>query len=212
MFGWIKSLLPREDKFFDHFEAHAVKSQQAAQALRQVFEGTNIGANCAAVAKAEDDADRIIDLVMDGIRESFITPFDRSDIKNLITDMDDAVDQMNKTAKAIMLYDVRSFEPNMVVLADTAVKLSGLLAEALPLLRNVAANKDRLHDLTSRIIALEDESDHQNDAGIRAMIHSKRSDAMGFIVGKEIYDHLEKVADKFEDVAHTMSGIVIEHV
>jgi uncharacterized protein len=212
MFNWIKTLLPREDQFFDHFEAHVAKSQEAAAALRKVLDGSNIVTNCAAVAKAEDDADRITDRVMEGIRESFITPFDRSDIKNLITDMDDAIDQMNKTAKAIMLYEVKSFEPNMLELAEDAVKLSNLLAEALPLMRNVSANKDRLHLLTRQMIAIEDESDQQNDDGIKAMIQSKRGDAMGFIIGKEIYDHLEKVADNFESVAHTMSGIVIEHV
>lgn len=214
MLGLIKKLLPREDKFFDMFEAHAAKSVAASQALRAVLEGgKDVAANCAKLAKEEDDADRITDEVMEAIRKSFITPFDRSDIKNLITDMDDAVDQMNKTAKAIQLYEVTEFEPMMKAMADDAVKLASLLAETVPLMRSVGENKDRLHSLTNQMVQIEDESDRRNEAGLKALLHGKaKKDAMAFIVGAEIYNHLEKVADKFEDVAHTLSGIVIEHV
>ncbi len=209
----IKKLMPREDKFFDMFEAHAAKSMEASKALRLVFDGdTLMNSHIATLVAAENAADRITDQVMDGIRKSFITPFDRSDIKNLITDMDDAVDQMNKTAKAISLYEVEEFEPNMKLMADDAVTLAGLLGQAMPLMRNVGSNKDRLHALTQQMIKIEDESDHRNDAGLKALMKGKgKKDPMAFIVGSQIYDHLEKVADKFEDVAHTISGIVIEH-
>jgi uncharacterized protein len=213
MFDFIKKIMPREDKFFDLFEAHAAKSVAASKSLGAVFSGgKDIAIHCAALMKSEDEADRITDDVMEAIRKSFITPFDRSDIKNLITDMDDAVDQMNKTAKAILLYDVKSFEPNMKVMADEALKLSALLAEALPLMRNVGSNSERLHTLTQQMIKIEDETDRHHDDGLRALVKKGQKDPMAYIVGAEIYSHLEKVADKFEDVAHTMSGIVIEHV
>jgi uncharacterized protein len=213
MFDWIKSLLPREDKFFDMFEAHAQKSIEASKALRQVFNGGSaMNANCQAVGEAEDAADKITDQVLESVRQSFITPFDRSDIKNLITDMDDAIDQMNKTCKVIQLYEVTQFEPVMVQMADDAVKLAELLAETLPLMRKVGTNADKLHVLTTKMIAIEDATDQLNEAGIKALAKAKRNDPMAFIIGTEIFNHLEKVADKFEDVAQTLSGIVIEHV
>ncbi len=213
MFDLIKKMMPREDKFFDLFEAHAAKSVAASKSLSAVFNGgKDIAAHCAALMKTEDEADRITDDVMEAIRKSFITPFDRGDIKNLITDMDDAVDQMNKTAKAIMLYDVKAFEPNMKVMADEALKLSALLAEALPLMRNVGTHSERLHFLTQQMIQIEDDSDRHHDDGLKALVKKGQKDPMAFIIGSEIYSHLEKVADKFEDVAHTLSGIVIEHV
>jgi uncharacterized protein len=213
MLDLIKKIMPREDKFFDLFEAHTAKSVAASKSLSAVFNGgKEIAAHCAALMKTEDEADRVTDDVMEAIRKSFITPFDRSDIKNLITDMDDAVDQMNKTAKAILLYDVKTFEPNMQVMAEQAVKLSALLAEGVPLMRNVGKNADRLHALTKQMIQIEDESDHHHDDGLKALVKKGQKDPMAFIIGAEIYSHLEKVADKFEDVAHTMSGIVIEHV
>jgi uncharacterized protein len=150
---------------------------------------------------------------MQALRKSFITPFDRSDIKNLISAMDDAVDQMNKTAKAILLFEVAKFEPNMVKMADDAVKLAALSAEALPLLRNVGQNSNRLHVIAAQMIAIEDASDYRHEEGIKALFKGAgKKDPMTFIVGSEIYEHLEKVADRFEEVAHVMSGIVIEHV
>jgi uncharacterized protein Yka (UPF0111/DUF47 family) len=214
MLDFIKKMLPREDKFFDMFEAHAAKSVAAARHLRDALDGgTGMQGHIQALMKAEDEADRITDGVIDGLRKSFITPFDRADIQKLITDMDDAIDQMNKTAKAILLFEVETFEPQMVEMANDAVRMAELLAQAMPLMRNMGQNSNRLHEVTGKILAIEDEQDHRNEQGLKALIKGKaKKDAMAYIIGAEIYDHLEKVGDKFEDVAQTMSGIVVEHV
>jgi uncharacterized protein len=214
MFDFIKKLMPREDKFFDLFEAHVAKAVEASRHLRAALNGgKEMAGHIEALMKEEDAADRITDDVIDGLRKSFITPFDRADIQKLITDMDDAIDQMNKTAKAILLYDVTEFEPQMLAMADDAVKMSDLLAQAMPLMRNMGANSGRLHEFTGKILALEDEQDHRNEAGLKALLKGKgKKDALAFIIGAEIYNHLEKVGDKFEDVAQTISGIVVEHV
>ncbi len=214
MVGFLKKLMPREDKFFDLFEAHAAKSLEAAKSLAAIFQGgKTIQAHCAALMKSEDEADHLAEKSSEALRKSFITPFDRSDIKNLINDMDDAIDQMNKTAKSILLFDVKSFEPNMKIMADEAVHLATLLIEVLPLLRNLSPNEAKLHQLCGKMIAIEDESDRHHENGLKALLKTKaKKDAMAFIIGSEVYGHLEKVADKFEDVAHTIAGIVIEHV
>lgn len=208
--------MPKEEKFFDLFEAHAVKIKAGAETLRSILDGgKEIGAKCATLAKLEDDADHITHDVMQAIHKSFITPFDRSDIKDLTTAMDDAIDQMNKTSKAIMLFDVTKFEPNMQSMGDQIVKLSALTAEAVPLLRSINGNSARLHALTGEIIRIEEDTDHMNDDGLRALLRGKgraKPDPMTYIVSSQIYENLEKVADRFEDVANVISGIVIEHV
>ena len=206
--------MPREDKFFDLFEAHAVHSLTAAKHLAQIFGGGKaIATHCELLMKAEDEADHVAAKISEAVCKSFITPFDRGDIKNLINDMDDAVDQMNKTAKSILLFDVKSFEPNMKIMADEAVHLANLLIEVLPLLRDLGGNAPKLHQLCGKMIAIEDESDRHHENGLKALLKTKaKKDPMAFIIGQEIYGHLEKVADKFEDVAHTIDSIVIEHV
>lgn len=112
-----------------------------------------------------------------------------------------------------MLYDVASFEPNMKAMADKVIAMADLIAEGLPLMRNVGQNSAKLHGLTGELTRLEGESDELNDTGLRALFKGPaRQDALAFVIGSELYDHLEKVCDRFEDVAHVMNDIVIEHV
>jgi uncharacterized protein Yka (UPF0111/DUF47 family) len=127
--------------------------------------------------------------------------------------MDDAIDQMHKTAKAITLFDQRQFQPHMVTLGDVIVKTAELTSEAVPLLRSMRANALRLNALTEQVTRLEGDSDDLYDRGMAALFHGPaRTDPMAYIVGAEIYDHLEKVVDRFEDVADRINGVLIEHL
>jgi uncharacterized protein len=214
MFDFIKKAMPREEKFFDLFEAHAVKLKEGARVLSAIMDGgEHLEANCTLLMKLEDEADHISHDVMQAIRRSFITPFDRSDIKALISSMDDAIDQMNKTAKAVLLYEVTEFEPTMKEMAELAIRLADKTGDAVPLLRRINDNSSQLHMMTAAMIRLEEESDLLNDAGLKALLKGRaKSDPMAFIVGSQFYEHLEKVADRFEDVANVINDIVIEHV
>lgn len=213
MFRFIRAIMPRSDNFFELFEAQAKKAQEAAQTLRRIVDGGDGTAeSCALLSRQEEEADHISYEVLQSIRRSFITPFDRSDIKALSTSLDDAIDQMNKTGKTALLYDVTAFEPNMRAMADQVIALSDIVAEALPLMRNIAANSARLHMLVGEISRIEEQSDKLNDEGLQQLFRARKDDALGFIVGSQLYDHLEKICDRFEDVAHVMGDIVIEHV
>jgi predicted phosphate transport protein (TIGR00153 family) len=214
MFQLIRAMLPKEEKFFDLFEAHAAKAEEAAATLRAILDGgPSVPDNCLKLSRQEEEADHLSYEVLQAIRRSFITPFDRSDIKALSTALDDAIDQMNKTAKTVMLYDVRAFEPNMRAMADRVIMLARLTAEALPLMRNLGQNSSRLHALTGEVSKLEEQADQLNDEGLRALYRGRaKEDALAFVIGAELYDHLEKVCDRFEDVAHVMGDILIEHV
>ena len=214
MLNWFQSLLPKEERFFDLFEAHAETLCAGARALRRLLDGGgDVPAYCGEIAQQEGKADDITREVLLAVRRTFITPFDRADIRDLITSMDDAIDQMHKTAKAITLFEQRSFAPDMVTLGEVIVKTADLTAEAVPLLRAMRANAQRLNALTEQVTRLEADSDDLYDKGMAALFHGPaRKDPMAFIVGSEIYDHLEKVVDRLEDVANRISGVLIEHL
>jgi len=215
MLRWFQALMPREEAFFDLFEAHSRTLCAGARALRDLLQagGDEVPAHCAVISRHEADADEITREVLLAVRRTFITPFDRADIRDLITSMDDAIDQMHKTAKAITLFEQRTFEPHMATLGEVIVKTADLTAEAVPLLRALRANATRLNAITEEVRRLEEDSDQLYDKGMAALYHGPaRSDAMAFIVGSEIYDHLEKVVDRFEDVANRISGVLIEHL
>jgi predicted phosphate transport protein (TIGR00153 family) len=214
MFNLFKKIMPREERFFDLFEKHAACLTAGSLTLRKLLDGgPDIAMNCKILMGQEEQADAIGHEVLQAIRRTFITPFDRGDIQGLITAMDDAIDQMNKTAKAVLLFDVRKFTPEMRLMGDQIVQAATLTAEAIPLLRRMNPNSNRLIVLTTKIAELEEASDHVHDDGLRTLLGAEgRKDPMAFIIGSEIYSHLEKVSDRFEDVANTVSGIVIEHM
>src|SRR5262245_35289780 len=112
MLNWFQALMPKEARFFELFEAHARSLCAGADALRSMLDGGDmVPARCADVARHEGEADEITRQVMLLVRQTFITPFDRGDIIDLTSSMDDAIDQMHKTAKAVTLFDQRTFHP-----------------------------------------------------------------------------------------------------
>jgi uncharacterized protein len=212
--GWFHAIMPKEDRFFDLFEAHAKTLVDGAGALRRVLDGGEaVPEWCARIMQHEHEADDVARDVLLAVRRSFITPFDRSDIRGLANSLDDSVDQMQKTAKAIQLFEVRTFEPGMRELGDLIVECGGLVQSAVGLLPKMRRNVARLNELTEQITRLESRSDDIYDAGMKALFKAQNGgDAMGFIIGSEIYDHLEKVVDRFEDVANRINGILVEHL
>ena len=214
MLRFFQAMMPREEKFFGHFNDHARTLVDGAVALRDLLEGgPNVTAACNRIFEHEDKADAIAREVLLSVRRSFITPFDRSDIKDLINQLDDSIDQMKKTAKAITLFEVTQFELHQRQMADIILRCAELTVEAVALLGSLRENSGRINAITEEITRLEEQADELNDQGIKALfLKSRDGNAMDFIIGNEIYDHLEKVVDRFEDVANRISGIVIEQV
>lgn len=212
MLGWFHRLMPSQGRFFEQFEAHAQTLVAGAEGLARLLHGEgDIQAMIEEIVRREHDADDITREVLQDVRRVFVTPFDRSAITDLIGTMDDAIDQMNQTGNTIGLYGVTSFEPQMRDMSGIIVEAARIVAEAMPLLRSLNDNAARLHELTGRLIQIEGHADHIHDQGLRALFKASRDDPMQFITGKEIYSHLERVVDKFEDVANEIQGLVIDH-
>ena len=126
MFAWFQRVLPRTGDFFGMFEAHAVTLVAASRALKTLVDG---GAgrkdHIAEIDRREHEADDIIRQVLRTVRQTFLTPFDRGAITSLIGAMDDAIDEMQDTARAISLYELSTFEPEMR-------QMVGIIVEAAP--------------------------------------------------------------------------------
>ena len=215
MLGWFQALMPREGRFFDLFARHAETLSAGAEALRGVLQGgESISRYSQIVSEREHDADEITREVLEAVRRTFITPFDRSDIQGLIASMDDAIDQMHKTAKTITLFELHTFEPPMREMGDIIVESAKLVGEAMPLLRAVGKHAGRLIEIAEEVVRIEDKADHIHERGRKELFlaHRGGGDALAYMVGNEVYDHLEKVMDRLEDVANKISAIVIEHV
>ena len=212
MLGWFQALLPKQGRFFDQFEAHAATLTAGADSLQQLLAGQ--GDATALIKRIEDiehQADRITCEVLQDVRRVFVTPFDRSAITDLIGVMDDAIDQMHQTANTAQLYEVTTFQPQMLAMADIIVECAKLTAEAVPLLRHLNRNADRLHALTERIVHLEGKADNVHADGLRSLFQHDAERPIDFVIRREIYGHLERVVDRLEDVANEIAGLVIDH-
>lgn len=214
MLRFFQALMPREEKFFVLFDRHARIIVEGALALRDLLEGgQGVPEACRRIVAHENDADIIAREVFIRVRRTFITPFDRGDIIGLIGLLDDIIDQMQKTARAITLFQVHEFQPHMRQMGDIILRAAELTVEAVGLLGAMRENVARINAIAEEITRLKEHADELNEAGIRALFLAHRGgNVMDFIVGNEIYGHLEKVVDRFRNVASRTSFIVIEQV
>src|SRR5215204_5498364 len=152
MLRWFYALLPKEERFFELYARHSEIVVAGAKALRQMLEGAEaVARNYQIVMDREHDADNVTREVLIAVRRTFITPFDRGSIKDLITAMDNTIDQMQKTAKSIQLFNFTSFTPQMRAMADDIVKCSVLVGEAVPLLSSISKEAGHVSALTEQI-------------------------------------------------------------
>ena len=213
MVNIVKAIMPKEDRFFDMFERQAQILVEGADVMAAMLAGeASIEESCIKIGEHESAGDDVTRDVLVAVRRSFITPFDRSAITALASTMDDALDEMWQTAKAIRLYEVTIFAQSLQEMSRLAAAASRLVAQAIPLLRNLGRHHQRLHQLTEEIVHLEGKADQLHEQGLKALFQEHNpSRAMDFIVGREIYSHVERVLDRLEDVADEIQGIVIDH-
>jgi predicted phosphate transport protein (TIGR00153 family) len=212
MFNWFQRLLPRKGDFFGMFEAHSKTLVAAAAAMTKLVDGATVHTeHIAEIEIREHEADDITRQVLTEVRRTFLTPFDRGAITSLIAAMDDSIDEMHSTAVAIDLYDLRSFEPEMKEMVRMTAEAAALTSEAIRLLRDISRNGARIHEITEKIVRVEGAADDVHAAGLKKAFEEYSDKPMQFIVAREIYKHLERITDAFEDVANEIDGIVIDH-
>lgn len=214
MFHWFRRLMPREDDFFAMFARHADLVVRGAEELRAMLEGGEaVQRHYPAVLAAEDDADAITREVVQAVRHTFITPFDRGDIQALIGRMDDTVDQMKKAAKTIALFGMTTFGEDMRQMGDAILRCATLLREAVPLMSRIGPNAARINALCEQISQVEGEADDVHDTGVTTLFRSAApEEALRFLAMREVFDQLEKIVDRFDDAANEIESIVVEHV
>jgi uncharacterized protein Yka (UPF0111/DUF47 family) len=206
------ALMPREERFFDHFEDHAKCIVAAAQCLRAIITGkAEFEAAFRTIRERESAADAITKVTLEAIHRTFITPFDRGDIHDLTTALDDIIDLIEDIVQRLAIYEVKEFTPEMVKQADILERCATMLCEGMPLLRATTRNASALGAIRVRIAELEGEGDAILREGLRKLMKSDGG-AIAIIERKELYELLEDAIDRCQDAADVIQGIVIEHV
>jgi predicted phosphate transport protein (TIGR00153 family) len=203
-------LLPREGKFFDFFNEHAALAAEAAVELQALLADlSQLERRSRAIEKNEKKADQITHQTMQLLHKTFVTPLDREEIHQLITGMDDTLDLMEDVATCLFLYDVKTVTPDAQKLCDICVACTIKVKEAVTRLDSMK-NADTILKLCGDIDRLESEADFVFRSAL-ARLFREEADVKQLIKLKEVYQLLESITDKCEDVANVIEGIVLEN-
>ncbi|MFM2397966.1 MAG: hypothetical protein RL341_123 [Pseudomonadota bacterium] len=208
MFG---RLMPREGRFFDLFNQHAENIVEGAHELAALMANLHAELETRArnIEAAEKRADKLTHETIDLLHKTFITPLDRDDIHKLISNMDDILDLMEDVAQTIYLYDIKHITPEAKQLADICVSCCERVKTAVGLLKSME-NAEAISKICEEIDRLESNADHVMRAAMSKLFRDE-PDTRQLIKLKAIYELLEQVTDKCEDVANIIEGIVIEN-
>ncbi len=207
MFG---RLMPKEGRFFDLFTEHAEQIVLGSRELVALMvTGDDIQRRAYAIETIEKRADKITQTTIELLHTTFITPLDRDEIHHLITRMDDILDLMEDVSQSIFLYDVKELTEEAHKLAEVCVLCCEQVKLAVGLLSNMD-NTSLILKACDEIDRLESEADHIMRAAM-AKLFRDEPDVRQVIKLKAIYELLETVTDRCEDVANIIEGIVLEN-
>jgi len=213
MFG---KLLPREGNFFEMFNQHAERIVEAARAFEQLVANYNdihlLEQYNRDVDNAERAADRVTHDVNRLIHKTFITPIDREQIHKLINTMDDVADLIQDCAETMALYDVRHMTEEIMRLTALSVKCCDRLRDAVKFLSKIAdpAVAEAVLKTCEEIDRLESDADRVMRSAMSKLFREE-PDVREVLKLKAIYELLETITDKCEDVANVIEGIVLEN-
>jgi uncharacterized protein len=207
MFG---RFMPTEGKFFELFNEHAelgVKCAKEMVALMTNFDDLELRVH--AIENLEKQADKITHQCIELLHKTFITPIDRDDIHKLITRMDDILDLLEDAAQTISLYDIKAITSEAKRLAELCLACAEKVKSAVALLPNMD-NSRQILTICQEIDRLESDADHVMRAAMSKLFRDE-PDVRNLIKLKAIYEILETVTDRCEDVANIIEGIIVEN-
>jgi predicted phosphate transport protein (TIGR00153 family) len=211
-----KHFMPREESFTALFCEQTRCIVAAAQELRRMINtGGSNDIHVTTIRSLELEADEIAKKVFIAANRTFNAPIDREDILALAHDLDDAVDLIEDTAKGIQRYGVREFPVQMCAMADAVVQSAEVLQEVVPLLDAITQEHKTIFSLCQKIGRIEGEADECFDAGLahlRVQLRGGEIDTIAYIDRKELYELLEEVVDKCDDVANALQSVTAKHV
>ena len=209
-------LLPREGNFFELFNKHGeamVAGSRSFQSLLQNYGDTYLREKYAAeVDAAEHAADKVTAEVNRLLHKTFITPIDREQIHGLINAMDDVLDLFQDVSETLALYDVRTITEEVLRLGDLAAKCGERVAHAVSLLGKLSDHSvaEATVKTCEEIDRLESDADRVMRHGL-AKLFREEADVRQLIKMKGVYELLETITDRCEDVANLIEGIVLEN-
>jgi uncharacterized protein Yka (UPF0111/DUF47 family) len=201
-------LMPRDEGFFDLFEQMGETLANAARLLDEFMTNyTDIQNRATQIHNVEHSCDHLTHEAIQKLNRTFITPFDREAIHELVGRLDDVLDRLDEAVDRMVVYRIPHPTDDARQLARVLLKATGVIQSILPLLRNMK-EKQVILNRCLELHALEAEGDRIERHGLAALFEGKL-DAIDIIQWKDIYADLEEAVDRCADVANIIESIVI---
>jgi uncharacterized protein len=202
------SLVPQNREFFrlfDQASTNVVEISRALIRLLEAFPAEN-GDLLREIKDLEHEGDRLTRQLVDLLNRTFVTPFDRDDIYQLATAIDDVCDHVDEAAGNIAGYGVTEIRPAAREQGQVILRSAQKLDEAVACLEGFKDASRQLHELRD----LEDEGDRLNRAAVSELF-STSNDAMLVIRWKDIHEQLEEAVDACENAADVLEAILVKN-
>jgi predicted phosphate transport protein (TIGR00153 family) len=209
----ISAVSPRNDNYFTLFNdltACIVRGAKILATMSSVQDPKAFNELFIQMNRAEGDADEITKTIYLSLHKTFITPFDRWEIKDLAKALDDMIDCMEDIPQRSRLYGPGAFTPEMAALGQIALRGAEKVQEAVAMLSDMR-NAERILSICQEIGMIEGEADRVMRAGMERLF-AEVSDARSLIRAKEIYELFEEAIDSCEDAANVIHGVVLERL
>lgn len=206
----LKSLLPRQNSFFQLFQQAADKLLLASTEFSNMLQHLDNQQHYVdLIARHEEEADQIAYTNFELLHKTFITPFDRHDIHQLTSTLDDIIDLINRIAQRFPFYNLRSVPEEAVRLSQLSAEATGYVKQSIYLLHSLKHSSD-IFNFCNEIDKVESKAHKVVLAGEKKLFMDEQ-DFKTFFKLKEIYSHSKLVINRCQDVANILKGIILEY-
>jgi predicted phosphate transport protein (TIGR00153 family) len=201
------NLIPKEVRFYDYFEQQSQHILKASQLLHElVHHFADARAKVHAIKEIEHQGDVVTHEIVKKLNTTFITPIDREDIHALATRLDDVLDYIEASAERLVVYRIKEPTSACRAMTDVIVKTTEAMDRAIRCLRNMDPG---FHEHAVEVNRLENSADNLLRDSLAALF-DEAGDPIEVIKWKEIYETMEIVTDRCEDVANVIEGIILK--
>jgi predicted phosphate transport protein (TIGR00153 family) len=209
----IRRLLPKEGRFHELLSLDTENLMRAVKLFSEIARSSDLEdrrVKAVELKAIEHEGDSVTRRVFEALNSSFITPFDRDDIRSLTMDLDDILDYLESVAQYLVILELSESTPALQQFAGILVQMVEEIHKATGLVWDMA-NERKVHDSIVHISELENQADALYNTVIADLFKKEGRSPIEIMKWKEVYDQLEDACDACKDYTHVLGNVVVKN-
>jgi len=209
----IKWFMPKEERFHALFAKDSANLLRACRLFEEFVQTEDLEVRrvkMAALKDSEHEGDGLTRQVFEALNSTFITPFDREDIREIATDLDDVLDSVEGAAQHVILFELGGSPEGLRQFADILVQMAEECEKITHLIWNLV-NEKEINERIVRVSDLENRADLLYNTLIADLFKGNGRDPLEILKWKEVYEGLEMACDQFKDYTHVIGNLLVKN-